>query len=88
MAAGDKIWVAITENSLRHCFIVLCTIKKWIIIIIIIIIVLIHRDMKPGNVMLAEDDTPVIMDFGSMGEARIEVKGRSEACALQVNIQA
>eukprot|EP00057_Strongylocentrotus_purpuratus_P034663 XP_796127.3 PREDICTED: serine/threonine-protein kinase 16 isoform X1 [Strongylocentrotus purpuratus] len=42
-----------------------------------------HRDMKPGNVMLAEDDTPVIMDFGSMGEARIEVKGRSEACALQ-----
>ncbi|XP_063964521.1 serine/threonine-protein kinase 16-like isoform X1 [Lytechinus pictus] len=42
-----------------------------------------HRDMKPGNVMLSEDDTPVIMDFGSMGEARIEVKGRSEACALQ-----
>ncbi|XP_071491493.1 serine/threonine-protein kinase 16-like [Diadema antillarum] len=42
-----------------------------------------HRDMKPGNVMLTEDDTPVIMDFGSMGEARIEVKGRSEAVALQ-----
>ena len=34
--------------------------------------------------MLAEDDTPVIMDFGSMGDAKIEVKGRSEAVALQV----
>lgn len=24
-----------------------------------------HRDIKPGNVMLADDDTPILMDFGS-----------------------
>ena len=34
--------------------------------------------------MLDEDDTPVIMDFGSMGEAKIEVNGMSQARALQV----
>ena len=40
--------------------------------------------MKPHNVLLDEDDTPVLMDFGSMGEAKIEVNGTSEARALQV----
>jgi serine/threonine kinase 16 len=24
-----------------------------------------HRDIKPGNIMLADDDTPILMDFGS-----------------------
>ncbi|XP_072041516.1 serine/threonine-protein kinase 16-like [Amphiura filiformis] len=42
-----------------------------------------HRDMKPGNVMLDDRGTPVIMDFGSMAVAKIEIKGRSQAVALQ-----
>lgn len=36
--------------------------------------------------MLAEDDTPVIMDFGSMKQGPVEVKGRSQAVALQVSV--
>jgi serine/threonine kinase 16 len=41
------------------------------------------RDVKPHNVMLKADGTPVLMDFGSMGYARHEVKNASEATALQ-----
>ena len=40
--------------------------------------------MKPHNVLMGEDDTPVLMDFGSMGPARVEIRGQSEALALQV----
>lgn len=43
-----------------------------------------HRDLKPGNVMLADDDNPIIMDFGSMSQGPEEIKGRSQAVALQV----
>jgi serine/threonine kinase 16 len=47
-----------------------------------------HRDIKPHNVMLdvgdtGVDDIPVLMDFGSMGAARIDIKGMAEARALQ-----
>lgn len=24
-----------------------------------------HRDIKPGNIMLSDDDSPILMDFGS-----------------------
>ncbi len=44
------------------------------------------RDLKPHNVLLEEDDTPVLMDFGSMGEAKIEINGAAQARALQVFI--
>ena len=39
--------------------------------------------MKPHNVLMDEDDTPVLMDFGSMGTARIEIRGTSDAIKLQ-----
>ncbi|XP_053276418.1 serine/threonine-protein kinase 16 [Pleuronectes platessa] len=42
-----------------------------------------HRDLKPTNVLLDEDDRPVLMDLGSMNRARIEVKGTREAMTIQ-----
>ena len=43
-----------------------------------------YRDVKPANVLLAGDDTPVLMDFGSMAAARVEVKGSTQARQLMV----
>ncbi|NWW06620.1 STK16 kinase, partial [Oreocharis arfaki] len=42
-----------------------------------------HRDLKPTNVLLDEDDQPVLMDLGSMNRARIEVNSSREAMAVQ-----
>ncbi|XP_035757016.1 serine/threonine-protein kinase 16 [Egretta garzetta] len=42
-----------------------------------------HRDLKPTNVLLDEDDRPVLMDLGSMNQARIEVNSSREAMAVQ-----
>lgn len=42
------------------------------------------RDLKPTNVLLDENDKPVLMDLGSMNKARIEVKGSREAMSVQV----
>lgn len=41
-----------------------------------ILMFLLHfdRDLKPTNVLLDEDDRPVLMDLGSMNRARIEVR--------------
>lgn len=43
-----------------------------------------HRDLKPTNVLLDEDDRPVLMDLGSMNRAHIEVNSSREAMAVQV----
>ena len=43
-----------------------------------------HRDMKPGNVMIADDDSPILMDFGSAIPARIKIETRSQALLQQV----
>ena len=42
-----------------------------------------HRDIKPANVLLSDGDEPVLMDFGSVKEARIAIKTRTEALLLQ-----
>jgi len=42
-----------------------------------------HRDIKPGNILLSLEDNPIIMDLGSVGKARQEIKGSSQARALQ-----
>uniref|UniRef100_A0A8B9JCI9 non-specific serine/threonine protein kinase n=1 Tax=Astyanax mexicanus TaxID=7994 RepID=A0A8B9JCI9_ASTMX len=47
-----------------------------------------HRDLKPTNVLLEENDRPVLMDLGSMNKARIEVRGSREAMTIQVGLPA
>ncbi|NXG79676.1 STK16 kinase, partial [Baryphthengus martii] len=42
-----------------------------------------RRDLKPTNVLLDEDDQPVLMDLGSMNQARIEVSSSRKAMAVQ-----
>uniref|UniRef100_A0A669PTR1 non-specific serine/threonine protein kinase n=1 Tax=Phasianus colchicus TaxID=9054 RepID=A0A669PTR1_PHACC len=42
-----------------------------------------HRDLKPTNVLLDEDDQPILMDLGSMNRARMEVTNSREAMAVQ-----
>eukprot|EP00039_Didymoeca_costata_P020909 m.342825 g.342825 ORF g.342825 m.342825 type:complete len:297 (-) comp21881_c0_seq1:79-969(-) len=39
----------------------------------------VHRDLKLGNVLLDERDRPIVMDFGSVVKAKIEVNSRKEA---------
>lgn len=52
---------------------------------------LLFRDIKPHNVMLdiddeADGDVPVLLDFGSMGVARADIRNITEARALQVQL--
>ncbi|KAF7979164.1 hypothetical protein HWV62_43425 [Athelia sp. TMB] len=42
-----------------------------------------HRDLKPGNVMISDDGTPILMDFGSTMKARIPIENRSQALMQQ-----
>lgn len=42
-----------------------------------------HRDLKPHNVLLREDFTPVIMDLGSVEPARLTITTHSQAQYLQ-----
>ncbi|KAF7791206.1 hypothetical protein EIP86_002219 [Pleurotus ostreatoroseus] len=42
-----------------------------------------HRDLKPGNVMIADDGRPVLMDFGSCMKARVKIENRSQALLQQ-----
>ncbi|XP_020647701.3 serine/threonine-protein kinase 16 isoform X1 [Pogona vitticeps] len=42
-----------------------------------------HRDLKPTNVLLDDDDQPLLMDLGSMNQARIVVQSSREALRVQ-----
>ncbi|THH31424.1 hypothetical protein EUX98_g2733 [Antrodiella citrinella] len=42
-----------------------------------------HRDMKPGNVMIADDGSAILMDFGSCVKARVKIENRSQALLQQ-----
>ncbi|XP_070812484.1 serine/threonine-protein kinase 16 isoform X2 [Pituophis catenifer annectens] len=42
-----------------------------------------HRDLKPTNVLLNNEDQPLLMDLGSMNQARIEVRSSREAMTIQ-----
>ncbi|XP_014239510.1 serine/threonine-protein kinase 16 [Cimex lectularius] len=46
-------------------------------------IALAHRDIKPANILLDADNTPVIMDLGSVAPACVKVCGSTEAQRLQ-----
>ena len=41
-----------------------------------------HRDVKPGNILLNDNNCPLLMDFGSMRPARVNVRSRAMAVAL------
>merc|ERR1712228_129543 len=42
-----------------------------------------HRDIKLDNILLSEDDEPYLMDFGSLSEAKVNVRSRKAALEIQ-----
>ncbi|KAJ2988907.1 hypothetical protein NUW54_g8961 [Trametes sanguinea] len=42
-----------------------------------------HRDLKPGNIMISDENQPILMDFGSTMKARIKIENRSQALLQQ-----
>lgn len=42
-----------------------------------------HRDLKLGNVLLSERDQPILMDFGSMDKAVVEITSHHAGQRLQ-----
>lgn len=42
-----------------------------------------HRDLKTANICLSDQMEPIIVDFGSATEARIQIRGQSDAQKLQ-----
>ncbi|KAK9712705.1 Serine/threonine-protein kinase env7, variant 2 [Basidiobolus ranarum] len=45
-----------------------------------------HRDIKPGNVLIADDGTPILMDFGSLIRGPVTIRTRQQALLEQVRI--
>ena len=75
----DQTQHSVASDLSLHCF-------KGLSVPVLRVITVHYRDIKPGNVMMNDDGTPVLMDLGSANKARVEIKSRSEAQALQVNL--
>ena len=41
------------------------------------------RPSKPENILLGENNEPILTDFGSITEAEVVIKSRSDALLLQ-----
>jgi len=68
------------QGTLLHVFHSLCTAVS---VLHSLCPALAHRDLKPHNVLLDRDFSPVLMDLGSATKARVEVKSMKEAQYLQ-----
>lgn len=42
-----------------------------------------HHDIKPTNILLMQDNTPIIMDLGSTSPAIVRISNNTEACRIQ-----
>eukprot|EP01041_Mallomonas_annulata_P003372 gene3372-6672_t len=42
-----------------------------------------HRDMKPHNILINDDNNTILMDLGSVTVARVEIRNRQEALNLE-----
>lgn len=42
-----------------------------------------HRDLKTANICLSESMEPILVDFGSAVEARVQINGQQDAMKLQ-----
>ena len=45
-----------------------------------------HRDIKPHNVLLLADGTPILMDLGSVTTARVQLHTRQDCLVSNLEV--